>query len=207
MGIYQKYFLPKLIATAMRDKPMARERKALVPQATGVVLELGIGSGENLPYYTADQVAKLYALEPAVELVDIAQKRFAEADLSVQPEMIIAGAEAIPLDNDSVDTVVLTYTMCSIGPLLEALAEIRRVLKPQGAMLFSEHGQAPDANIAKWQNRINPLWGKIAGGCQLNLDIPTILTDNGFSIKDLDQHYLPGPKVLRYNYRGTAAVR
>jgi Methylase involved in ubiquinone/menaquinone biosynthesis len=166
-------------------------------------LEIGIGSGLNLPFYDKSKINNLYGIDPSSELCDMAKKTAFDNEIDVN--LLINGAEEIELPKDSIDTVVMTYTLCTIPNPMDALKEIKRVMKTDAKMLFCEHGTAPDKNITKWQNRINPIWGKLFGGCNINRDIPNILKENGFKINTLDQMYLPStPKIVGYNYWGEA---
>jgi len=186
----------------MRDKCIMRQRGKVVPLAHGRVLEVGIGSGLNLSFYDKSRLEKLVGLDPSPELGKLARKRAAEAGVDV--DWLALSSEKIPLPDASVDSIVITYTMCTIPDVHSALLEMRRVLKSGGQMFFSEHGRAPDASVRKWQDRINPVWGRIAGGCRLNRDVPRILQDAGFELTDLQTMYLPGPRPMTFNYWGTA---
>jgi ubiquinone/menaquinone biosynthesis C-methylase UbiE len=203
MGIYERLLLPKLLDFAMRQKPIMMQRRKVVPEASGRVLEIGIGSGLNLAFYERGRVTKLWGLDPSEELRRIARERAEEAGIEV--EFLGLPGEQIPLDAGSVDTVVSTYTMCTIPDVARALGEVRRVLVPNGVLLFSEHGRAPDAGVARWQDRLNGVWGKIAGGCNLNRAIPDVVRDAGFRIDALAQMYVPGPRPFTYTYWGRAA--
>lgn len=205
MGFYDKYILPHFLNCACGSKPINYQREKVVPMAEGLVLEIGIGSGLNIPFYESARVTKLYGLDPSPELNELAKKVAVAHQIPV--EFILAGAESIPLPDDHVDTIMVTYTLCTIPDVSAANREMRRVLKPGGRMIFCEHGVAPDKNVAIWQDRINPLWGKLAGGCNLSRDIPGLITEAGFSIQSMEQMYLPGtPKFAGYNYWGTAVV-
>ena len=200
---YEKYVLPKLLDCCCSTKPINYQRKKIVPNASGNILEIGIGSGLNLPFYEKSKINNLYGIDPSSELCDMAKKSASDHEIDVN--LLINGAEEIELPKDSIDTVVMTYTLCTIPNPIEALKEIKRVMKADAKMLFCEHGTAPDKNILKWQNRINPIWGKLFGGCNINRDIPSILKESGFKINTLDQMYLPGtPKIVGYNYWGEA---
>ena len=202
MGFYDKYILPSVLNCACGSKPVRYQREKIVPHAEGVVLEIGIGSGLNLPYYRGDKVTRIIGLDPSPELNAMAEKTAAELGLSV--EFILASAESIDLPDDHVDTVLVTYTLCTIPDAVRAAKEMRRVLKPEGKILFCEHGLAPDESVAKWQDRIDPLWGRIAGGCHLNRDIPKLIRSAGLSIETMDEMYLPStPKFAGYNYWGS----
>ena len=205
MSLYDKYILPRLLNCACSARPMIYQRQKVVPQAEGKVLEVGIGSGLNLPFYDKSKVKKIWGLDPSEELNRMASKVATEENLEV--DFIISGAENIPLPDDHVDTVLITYTMCTIPEVEQANQEMKRVLKPGGKMIFCEHGKAPDPNIHKWQNRVNPFWKKIAGGCNLNRDIPDLIEASGFKLENLETMYLPStPKIAGYNYWGYAKL-
>ena len=196
---YEKYLLPKLLDCCCSTKPINYQRKKIVPNASGNILEIGIGSGLNLPFYEKSKINNLYGIDPSSELCDMAKKTASDYEIDVN--LLINGAEEIELPKDSIDTVVMTYTLCTIPNPMDALKEIKRVMKNDAKMLFCEHGTAPDKNIIKWQNRINPIWGKLFGGCNINRDIPSILKESGFKINTLDQMYIPStPKIVGYNY-------
>ena len=205
MGFYDKYILPTFLNCACGTKPMQYQRKKIVPFAKGDVLEIGIGSGLNLPFYDLDQINKIWGLDPSEELNSMAEK--VARDIDVDVDLIIGGAEEIPLPENSIDTILLTYTLCTIPKVKDSIKEIERVLKPSGSMLFCEHGLAPDEKVAKWQQRLNPYWKKIAGGCNLNRDIPKIIQDSSFKITKLETMYLPStPKFAGFNYWGEVKV-
>lgn len=202
MGLYSKYVLPQVVHYACGQKPAMKQRRKIIPLATGRVLEIGIGSGLNVPHYDPGQVSHLWGLDPSREMWVIARRNAEEHHLDA--EFIEAGAESIPLDDNAADTVVITYTLCTIPDARQALAEVKRVLKPQGSLLFCEHGEAPDANVRKWQERVSPLWSLIGGGCHLNRPIPHLLEASGFSSTDMQTMYIPGWKPACFNYWGTA---
>lgn len=205
MNPYEKYILPHFINVACGMKPITYQRKKVVPEASGRILEVGMGSGLNMPYYDPSKVEKVYGLEPSEDMRALAAKRVANAPFEV--EFIDLPGEEIPLEDNSVDTVLLTYTLCTIPDTAQALAQMKRVLKPGGKLLFSEHGAAPDESVKKWQERINPYWKPIAGGCNLNCAIPQLLEQAGFKINDMDMAYLPGtPKFAGFNYWGEATI-
>ncbi len=205
MGWYDNHILPHLINVSCATKPVRKQREKLVPQASGDVLEIGFGSGLNLPHYDQQKVRKLWGLEPSERIRRLAAHRIAESKIDI--ELIDLPGEEIPLEKDSVDTVLVTYTLCTIPDVHAALEGIRRVLKPGGKLLFCEHGKAPDADVRVWQDRLNPGWRKIAGGCNMNRDIPALIEAAGFSIEDDNRMYIPGLRILTYNYWGTAVVR
>ena len=203
MSFYDKYILPKVLNCTCASKPIRYQRDKIVPLAEGVVLDVGIGSGLNIPFYNKSKINYLYGLDPSKELLDIAKSIANENQLEV--DFLQCSAESIPLPDRSIDTVLITYTMCTIPDVALSNSEIMRVLKDDGKLLFCEHGLAPDKNIAKWQKRINPLWRKIAGGCNLNRDIPKLISSSGFKISNMEEMYLPStPKFAGYNYWGVA---
>ena len=203
MGLYNKYILPKFINCACGSKPIDYQRGKLVPYAKGIVLDIGIGSGLNIPFYNKSNINHLYGLDPSPELLEIAMKVAKTHELDI--EFLECGAESIPLADDSIDTIVITYTMCTIPDISLSNAEMLRVLKPNGKLLFCEHGLAPDKRVAKWQKIINPVWNKIAGGCNLNRDIPKLIQSSGLKISEIEEMYLPStPKFAGYNYWGIA---
>ncbi|MDX1269593.1 MAG: class I SAM-dependent methyltransferase, partial [Oceanisphaera sp.] len=202
MSFYDRYLLPRLVQVACSHEHTMRQREKIVPLATGKVLEVGIGTGLNLPYYDAGRVAHLWGLDPSPEMWALAQKNPRNHHLDA--EFIEAGGEAIPLDDNSADTVVMTYTLCSIPDTHAALAEIKRVLKPGGSLLYCEHGAAPDASVLRWQNRLNPVWKVFSGGCHLHRPVPALLEQSGFRSNDMQTMYLPGWKPASFNYWGTA---
>ena len=203
MGLYSKYILPKIINCACGSKPINYQRDKIVPYAQGVVLDIGIGSGLNIPFYNKSNINHLYGLDPSSELIEIAKRVAKIQELEI--EFLECGAESIPLADNSIDTIVITYTMCTIPDISLSNAEMFRVLKPNGKLLFCEHGIAPDESVAKWQKIINPVWNKIAGGCNLNRDIPRLIESSGLKISEIEEMYLPStPKFAGYNYWGVA---
>jgi len=203
MGFYDKHVLPHFINCACGSKPIMKQREKVVPQASGVVLEIGIGTGLNLPYYQAEKLEKLIGLDPSEESWELAGQRAQALDVPI--EFIGLPGEEIPLDDDSIDTVLVTYSLCTIPDPVAALKGMSRVLKPGGSLLFCEHGLAPDPGVVKWQDRINPLWRKIAGGCNLHRDIPSLLEQGGFAVTDMESMYLPStPRFAGFNYWGRA---
>ena len=201
-SFYERYFLPRLLNLAMKAPALNQVRRQLVPMATGRVLEIGIGSGLNLPYY--DKSVHVTGVDPSVELQRYARDVADEAGIEV--DFLTTGGEEIPADDNSFDSVVMTWTLCTIAEPGRALAEIRRVLKPGGQVVFAEHGEAPDAGIARWQARLNPMWNAMAGGCNLNRQIVPLYEDNGYAFADITQGYLPGPKIATYTFRGLAKL-
>ncbi|MBI1960155.1 MAG: class I SAM-dependent methyltransferase [Candidatus Rokubacteria bacterium] len=199
MGFYARHVLPRLIDVAMRSRDAMAERGKLVPRATGAVLEVGVGSGLNLALY-APTVERVYGLDPSPELQRMARCRAERA--GVPARFLIASAEAVPLPDRSVDTVVSTWTLCSIPDPARALAEIKRVLRPGGRFIFIEHGRSPDAPVLAWQARLNPIWQRIAGGCHLNRSIDLLVVASGFRITEIKRGYSRGPRPFTYLYKG-----
>lgn len=199
---YHKYILPKVVHWACKQKSSQKQRTKIIPLAKGKVLEIAIGSGLNFPYYHAKNIKSLTGLEPSNEIWQLNKHQIDH--LNFDFNFINAFAEEIPLARSSFDTVVITYALCTIQDPQKALAEIKRVLKPDGKLLFCEHGAAPDKKIAFWQNKINPVWKIVGGGCNLNKDIPTLISVNGFTITNLEKMYIPGWKPASYNYWGVA---
>ena len=183
-----------------RDE-VTRVRRAHVPAARGVVLEVGIGSGLNMPFYTG-AVTRLYGVDPSAELLALAREKAAAAPFPV--ELFNRDADWLPLADASVDTVVVTWTLCSIANAAGALREMRRVMKPGGALIFVEHGLSPDAGVRKWQNRLTPFWRRFTGGCHLNRKMDDLVSGAGFTIADLRTEYVPGPRALAFMYQGRA---
>jgi ubiquinone/menaquinone biosynthesis C-methylase UbiE len=201
-GFYARYVLPHVIDLVMRDKEAARLRAAWVPKARGDVLEVGIGSGLNLRYYS-DQVKRVLGVDPSTGLRKMAEERAAAAHVHV--DLLPQSAEgALPIEDRSIDTVVMTWTLCSIPDPSAALGEIKRVLKPEGQMIFVEHGRAPDAGVVVWQDRITPIWKRIGGGCHLNRSIDSLIEGAGFRLAEFTTGYLPGPRPMTYTYQGLA---
>ncbi len=206
MSLYDKYVLPKFLNCACGSNPVSRQRQKVVPLVEGKVLEVGIGSGLNLPFYDKSKIDELWGLDPSEELSAMARKVADRENIVVN--FISSGAEEIPLPDSYFDSVLITYTMCTIPEVARANKEIKRVLKRGGKLIFCEHGEAPDENIRKWQKRINPFWGKLAGGCNINRKIPSLIQNAGFEIVELEEMYLPKtPKIAGYNYWGYAVEK
>jgi ubiquinone/menaquinone biosynthesis C-methylase UbiE len=201
MSFYQRRVLPYLLHLAMRQQQFVPFRRRVIGAAEGRVLEIGIGSGLNLPLY-GPGVRSVIGLDPSPELLRMARTRVSAA--STQIEFLEASAEAMPLDDGSVDAVVTTWTLCTIPEATQALAEMRRVLKSSGTLLFVEHGRAPEPGVAHWQDRLDPLWSRIAGGCHLNRKIDDLIAGSGFRIEALSNARLPGPRTHTFLYEGRA---
>ncbi len=201
MSFYDKWIFPRLVDVVMRNKEATRYRSQIVPKAHGTVLEIGVGSGLNLPFYGTG-VRQLYGLDPSEELLVMARKKAGAVAFPI--EFFAGPGEEIPLDDGCVDTVVTTWTLCSIADPVKALKEMRRVLTPGGILLFTEHGLAPETRVQMWQQRLNPLWSKINGGCNLNRKIDVLIRASGFRIEELKTEYSQGPRLMSYMYSGRA---
>jgi len=201
MGLYDRYVLPYLIDIACGLPMVQAQRRQVVPKAHGRVLEVGMGTGHNLPFYDRSRVSRLVGVDPALQMHRLAQKRSLAAGIDV--ELMGLSAEQLPTPDASFDTVVCTYTLCSIPNAVQALREMRRVLVPGGKLLFCEHGRAPDEGVRRWQARLQPLWGPLAGGCQLGRDIPGLLDAAGFAAIT-QTAYLAGPRPVTFHYWGEA---
>jgi len=204
MSWYEQRILPHVIDLACSTKPCRKQREKIVPLAEGDVLEIGMGSGLNLPYYDQHKVRKLWGLEPSEGMRKLAAKNLQGLSLDLDLEFIDLPGEEIPLESNSVDTVLVTFTLCTIPDAASALQGMRRVLKPGGRLLFCEHGAAPDEGVRRWQDRLNSGWSKIAGGCNINRDIPAMIAAGGFDIVNDERMYIPGLRILSYNYWGSA---
>jgi ubiquinone/menaquinone biosynthesis C-methylase UbiE len=203
MGFYDRHILPRFLNAAMSAKPITYQRKKVVPRAAGRVLEIGFGAGHNLPFYDAGKVSHLWALEPSKEMRARAAERVAASALAI--EFLDLPGEQIPLEGESADTVLVTYTLCTIPDVLKALGEMRRVMKTNGRLIFCEHGEAPDDSVKRWQNRLTPVWKAIGGGCHLGRSIPALIRGGGFKIEKLETMYLPStPRFAGFNYWGDA---
>jgi len=204
VGFYDDHILPSLINLTMRQKRLAAYRSRVIPNAEGRVLEVGVGSGLNLPFYT-EKVQRVIALDPSPTLLSMALKVLPRVKPPV--EFVEGSAEAVPLDDASVDAVVTTWTLCSIPDAQQALREMRRVLKPVGRILFVEHGLAPEPNVRWWQDRLTPWWKPLAGGCHLNRPMRMLIEGAGFEFERLDTGYMRGPRPMTFMYEGSARPR
>jgi SAM-dependent methyltransferase len=201
VSFYNDHVLPHVVNLSMRNRVLAPYRTRVISKAVGRVLEIGVGSGLNFALYPSS-VREVVGLEPSGRLVTMATR---SAECSPRPVTIIKGsAEHMPVDSRSVDTVVTTWTLCSIADLPRALTEMRRVLKPSGQLLFVEHGLAPEESVRRWQNRLTPLWKRIGGGCHLNRPIQSLIQDAGFVIAQVQTGYMQGPKPMTFMYEGRA---
>ena len=199
MGFYEDRILPHLIASTMRHRELIPYRERVVGAAEGRVLEIGVGAGANLPFY-GPGVGEIFGLDPSQRLLRVAREAGPMHPLE-------ASAEAIPLDTGSVDTVVTTWTLCSIPDAHRALTEMRRVLKLGGRLLFVEHGLSPDARMRWFQNTLTPVWRRIGGGCHLNRPIDALIREAGWKMEKIDTGYLRGPNPMTYMYEGSAQAR
>ncbi len=204
MGVWRRHVLPRIVDVATGIESTLRSRENVMPYVRGRVLELGAGSGHNLPLMDPELVERVWALDPEPLGWRLARERIDA--LEFETEFLEASAEEIPLEDDSVDTVLTTYALCTIPEPLAALSEMRRVLRPEGEFVFCEHGLADDESLRKWQHRLQPIWGRLAGGCHLNRPIPQLIESGGFEIQGLRTGFFPGPKPLRYTFWGTARI-
>jgi ubiquinone/menaquinone biosynthesis C-methylase UbiE len=200
VGLYHRHVLPRLLHLAMRQAVLLPFRERVIASAEGRVLEIGIGSGLNLPLY-GPAVTGIIGLEPSPELLCMAGDRAATSRMPV--ELLEASAEAVPLESSSIDTVVTTWTLCAIADAPRALAELRRVLKPGSSMLFVEHGRAPEPGVASWQDRLDPVWCRLASGCHLNRSIDALIAGNVFASSGSSTRACRG-RTHTYLYEGSA---
>ncbi len=204
--IYEKLLLAPLTDIVCAQPVLSRNRQTIVPHAEGVVLEPGIGSGLNLEHYDPQRVRHVIGVDPSADLVRLARERAKNVPFPV--EIMERSAEELPLENASIDTVVLTFTGCSIPDVTRALSEFRRVLKPGGRLIFCEHGKSHEHRVARFQDFANPVWRTLAGGCHLNRDIERLLRESGFGVERCDRFYaMPRPKFISYLYVGSATPR
>lgn len=204
MNLYERHIVPYLVHLAMRQERLERYRRRVVPAAKGRVLEIGVGSGINFRFY-ADDTTSIVGIDPSAKLLTMAQSTAKTTRSSV--DLIEGSAEALPLDDKSVDTVVSTWTLCSIPDVRRALSEMRRVLRPGGRLLFVEHGEAPEEKVSRWQHRLTPIWKRLAGGCHLDRPIKAVIAEAGFEIDRLETGYMEGPKLMTFLYEGSAHPR
>lgn len=203
MNFYERHVLPHVVDLVCGLPAFENQRRRLVPEARGQVLEIGIGTGRNIPHYHKPDVACICGVDPGLH----AKARRRAADKGIEVKELPLSAERIPVDPHSFDTVVCTFSLCTIPDPAAALAEMRRVLKPEGQLLFAEHGAAPDPEVRRWQDRLTPYWKTIGGGCHLNRSMHTLVEESGFHIHAGWQGYVKGPKFLSYFYTGTATPR
>lgn len=205
MGLYDRYVVPRLVTCACGTKPVIKQRQKVVPKAMGTILEFGIGAGHNLPHYDASRIDRVIGVDPCATSWELASERAANLDFDV--EFIQGSALDVPIEDASVDSVLITFTLCTVPDPMAALREAKRTLKPGGKVYFCEHGLAPDERVAKWQNRVNPIWKRVFGGCHINRDTAGLLTDAGFKLDELEQMYLPGtPTIAGFNTWGEASL-
>jgi ubiquinone/menaquinone biosynthesis C-methylase UbiE len=202
LALYSRYILPRIIHLACGTRPAMQQRAKIIPAARGRVLEVGIGSGLNLGFYDPERVESVHGIDPAPEMLRMAEKAARGATVAV--ELVPGEGERMRFDDRSFDTVVMTYTLCTIAEPVRAVREMARVLRPGGRLLFCEHGLAPDERVRRWQRRINPLWGRVGGGCNLDREIPALLRAGGLRIVSLETRYLPGWRPATFNYWGEA---
>jgi ubiquinone/menaquinone biosynthesis C-methylase UbiE len=201
MSFYDRWVLPPVLDLVMQQRQLEKYRREVVPAASGKVLEVGVGSGLNFPLYDK-QVDVIFGLDPSPRLLAIARRRAAAA--GIHANLLLGSATAIPLADNTVDTVVMTWTLCSIPDPLTALREMRRVLKPGGRLLFVEHGLSPEHGVERWQHRLTPVWRHIAGGCHLDRKMDDLIRSAGFDLTELRTEYARGLRAMTYMYEGCA---
>lgn len=201
MGLYAKYVLPRVLNSVMQNDDLTKLRQKIVPEATGDVIEIGFGSGLNLPFYS-DKVTSITGIDPSAEMLMLAEEKIADSRVPV--EILEESGEHIPFEHGRFDTAVVTWTLCTVPSAERVLFELRRVLKAGGTLLFVEHGRSPDSQVAKWQDRINPIWKKIGGGCNINRPITQTMTRSGFRLDSLTHPVVRGPAILTYQNLGKA---
>jgi ubiquinone/menaquinone biosynthesis C-methylase UbiE len=202
MGLYERWIVPRLLDLAMRNGVLDHYRERTIETARGLVLEVGVGSGLNLALY-GPAVIRVVAIDPSPELLRLASKRVAEA-VVVPVSLLRASAEHLPFANAAFDTIVMTWTLCSIPNPVAALTEMRRVLRPGGRLIFVEHGLSPEIRTARWQRRLTPYWKRISGGCHLDRKTDDLIRRAGFQIDGVETVYLKGPKPWTFIYEGSA---
>jgi ubiquinone/menaquinone biosynthesis C-methylase UbiE len=203
MGVYERWIVPRLLDLAMRNRLLHHYRQQTITSARGLVLEVGVGSGVNLPLY-GPAVTRTVGLDPSPELLRVASKRAADA---VVPVLLLrASAERLPFADAVFDTVVVTWTLCSIPNPIAALTEMRRVLRPGGRLLFVEHGLSPEIPVARWQHRLTPSWKRIGGGYHLDREMDKLIRAAGFQIDAIETGYMKGPKLWTFIYQGSATI-
>lgn len=203
MSLYERYVLPRIVNCVCGSPVIEHQRRLVVPRAFGLVLEIGFGSGLNLPHYDRSSVKQVWALEPSAPMRALATPRIVASGLDVR--LLDMPGEELPLPDQSVDSIVVTYSLCTIADAMAALRQMRRVLRPGGSLLFSEHGAAPDARVRRWQDRLDGLWGRCAGGCHLNREVAAMITSAGFRMQWMESAHLPGtPRFAGFNTWGAA---
>jgi ubiquinone/menaquinone biosynthesis C-methylase UbiE len=202
MGVYEKYVVPRIVDLTLRAEIVTEERKQCLAAVRGSVLEVGFGSGLNLPHYP-EGVERVVAVDPSAEAAKMARQRIAAAPFPV--EHVGLSGETIDAPDASFDAVVSTWTLCTIPGVETALGQMRRVLKPGGHLYFVEHGLAADPKVQRWQHRLNPIQVFLCGGCNVNRNIEALVTGAGFRLEKLDKGYARGPKFASFQYRGVAA--
>lgn len=206
MALYRDHIYPHLVSLLGDPKPIQEIRRRMIPLAQGNVLEVGVGPGVNFVHYDPAKVTKLYALEPNPGMIRMAEQQRKRTELNI--EFVDLPGERLPLEDNTVDTVVSTFTLCTIPGVSQAIQGIRRILKPEGRFIFFEHGLSPDANVSRWQRRTEPLFQWAFEGCHVTRDVPTLIKDGGFKIEQIDTAYLaPFPKSGAYCFWGIACPR
>lgn len=203
-GWFDETIFPVVLDAACSLKSFRRQRAKVVPQASGRVLEIGIGTGLNIPFYDSVRIGSVVGIDPSGPMHRLARRRGKTSAVAL--ELFVVPAERMPFADNYFDSAVCTYTLCSVSDPSAALNEIRRVLKPGGRLLFSEHGLSPEKHVAKWQSRLQPYWEKVSGGCHLDRNIPLLLEGSGFAAR-ISEGYVTRPRVGGYTYWGEAIAR
>jgi ubiquinone/menaquinone biosynthesis C-methylase UbiE len=201
VGFYNDQVVPRVIDVMLGMKELVPLRERVTAGVEGEVLEVGFGSGRNVPFYPSS-TTRVRAVDPATVGRKLAAARVAASPVPV--EYVGLDGEALPLPDESVDHVLTTWTLCTIPDVERALGEMRRVLRPGGALHFLEHGRSPDTKVAAWQDRLTPIQRQLAGGCHLNRPIDDLVRGSGLEVRTLDRYYLKGPKALGYMFEGVA---
>jgi len=198
MGFYTSWLFPRVLDLVMQQRQLIPFRRRIGQAASGRVLDVGIGSGLNLPFYS-EQTDRVIGIDPSPDLLHFAKERAGKT--STQVELLQGSGEEFPIEDKSIDTVVVTFTLCTVN---QVLAEMRQVLKPGGRPLFAEHGRAPEAGVARWQDRVTPVWKRVAGGCHLNRKPDDLIRSAGFQIETLETGYIKAPRAMGFVYAGSA---
>ena len=201
MSFYNGWLFPRLLDRVMRQEQLVQFRRYIGIAASGRVLDVGIGSGVNLPFY-GERAERIVGVDPSPELLHFAEERAGKTATPV--ELLQGSGESLPIEGKSIDTAVVTFTLCTVDDAAATLAEVRRVLRPSGRLLFAEHGRAPERGVARWQDRLTPIWRRLAGGCRLNRKPDDLIRSAGFAFDKLDTGYLTGPRPMVFVYSGSA---
>jgi ubiquinone/menaquinone biosynthesis C-methylase UbiE len=202
MGLYGNVIFPRILNVFMSSGQFKKQRSKLLSSVSGEILEIGFGTGLNLEFYP-DHVRKITAVDPNAGMSKVAQRNIQNSGIEVETKIL--SSESLPIEDNSFDSVVCTWTLCSIPDAAAALREVKRVLRPGGRFFFVEHGLAPDPAVQKWQHRLTPIQKVIGDGCHLNRPIDQMVTGQGFELSEIETFYMPkAPKFAGYMFRGIA---